>query len=99
MATASITIGADTGRGIRQYVAVALDVLDEMGIRYELTAMATNLEGDVETICKALAIIHTRCHELGAPRVESLLKIDDRIDVEQTLASKVNHVNELRKRS
>ncbi len=97
MATASITIGANTGGGIREYVAAALDVLDEMGIHYELSAMATNVEGDVESICRALVAIHKRCHELGAPRVESLLKIDDRIDVEQTLMSKVKHVNDLRK--
>ena len=44
MATASITVGANTGAGIREYVAAALDVLDQMGIRYELTAMATNVE-------------------------------------------------------
>lgn len=98
MATASLTISADTGRGIREYVAAALDVLDEMGIPYELSAMATNVEGDVERICQALVAIHKRCHELGAPRIHTLLKIDDRIDVEQTLNSKVRHVNDVRKR-
>jgi len=97
MATASIAVGADTGGGAREYVAAALDVLDELGIHYELTAMATNVEGDVQTICDALAAIHKRCHELGALRVESLLKIDDRIDVVQTLESKVGHVIEARK--
>ena len=97
MATASITVGANTGGGVREYVAAALDVLDEMGIRYELNAMATNVEGDVQTICDALAAIHKRCHQLGAPRVESLLKIDDRIDVVQTLQSKVSHVIGARK--
>ncbi|MEO6835938.1 MAG: MTH1187 family thiamine-binding protein [Candidatus Tumulicola sp.] len=96
MATASLSIGANTGHGIREYVAAALDVLDEMGIHYELTPMATNLEGDVGTICNALTAIHARCHRLGAPRVESLLKIDDRIDTDQTLASKVAHVAEVR---
>lgn len=97
MATASLSISAESGKGIREYVAIALDVLDEMGIRYELTPMATNMEGDVETICKALARIHERCHKRGAARVGSLLKIDDRIDVRQTLESKVAHVEELRK--
>ncbi len=99
MATASIAVGANTGGGAREYVAAALDVLDEMGIHYELTAMATNVEGDVQTICNALAAIHKRCHELGALRVESLLKIDDRADVEQTLESKVRHVIGARKTS
>ncbi len=99
MATASLSISAETGKGIREYVALALDVLDEMGIRYELTPMATNMEGEVETICRALALIHQRCHERGAARVGSLLKIDDRIDTAQTLESKVQHVREMRKRS
>lgn len=96
MATASLSISAESGNGIREYVAIALDVLDEFGIRYQLTPMATNMEGDVETICKALAAIHKRCHERGAPRVGSLLKIDDRVDVAQTLESKVEHVEAFR---
>ena len=96
MATASLSISADTGQGIREYVALALDVLDELGIRYELTPMATNMEGDVETIARALAEIHRRCHERGAVRVGSLLKIDDRVDVDQTLRSKVEHVDAFR---
>ena len=96
MATASLSISADSGKGIREYVALALDVLDEMGIRYQLTPMATNMEGDVETICKALTEIHKRCHERGAARVGSLLKIDDRTDVTQTLESKVEHVQAIR---
>lgn len=96
MATASLSISAESGKGIREYVALALDVLDEMGIRYQLTPMATNMEGDVETICKAVAEIHKRAHERGAARVGSLLKIDDRVDVAQTLESKIQHVEELR---
>ncbi|MDQ2679960.1 MAG: MTH1187 family thiamine-binding protein [Candidatus Eremiobacteraeota bacterium] len=98
MATASLTVSAETGQGVRQYVAAALQVLDELGIRYELNAMATNIEGDVETICKAVSTIHARCHEIGAVRVGTLLRIDDRIDTEQTLESKVQHVRELRDR-
>lgn len=97
MATASLSISAESGKGIREYVAIALDVLDELGIRYQLTPMATNMEGDVETICRALSIIHERCHERGAARVGSLLKIDDRIDVPQTMESKVEHVEAIRK--
>jgi uncharacterized protein (TIGR00106 family) len=99
MATASLSISAESGKGIREYVALALDVLDEMGLRYQLTPMATNIEGDVQTICSALAVIHQRCHERGAARVGSLLKIDDRVDTAQTLESKVEHVEELRRTS
>lgn len=99
MATASLSISAESGKGIREYVALALDVLDELGIRYQLTPMATNMEGEVETICRALAIIHARCHERGAARVGSLLKIDDRIDVPQTLESKVEHVEAVRSKN
>lgn len=96
MATASLSIEANSGRGTREYVAAALDVLDELGLHYEFTPMSTNLEGDVSTIASALRTIHARCHELGASRVVSLLKIDDRIDIDQTLKSKVAHVNEFR---
>jgi uncharacterized protein (TIGR00106 family) len=96
MATASITIDANTGQGIREYAAAALDVLDQMQIQYQLTPMSTNVQGEVETICKALTAIHKRCHELGAPRVVSFLMIDDRTDVEQTLASKIEHTTEFR---
>ena len=36
MATASITVGANTGGGAREYVAAALDVLDEWGFTTSL---------------------------------------------------------------
>lgn len=96
MATASLSIGANTGKGIREYVAAALDVLEKRGLRYEFTPMCTNVEGSVADICAAVAAIHERCHAMGAPRVESLLRIDDRIDTAQTLESKVRHVQEFR---
>ena len=72
-------------------------MLEAAGIHNELTGTTTNIEGDVGRICDALIKIHARCHELGAPRVVSYLKIDDRVDVTQTLASKVLHVGEFRK--
>ena len=94
MATASLSVEANTGEGTREYVAAALEILDELGIRYEFTPMTTNLEGDVETLCNAVSVIHARCHQMGAPRVGSLLRIDDRTDVPQTLESKIAHVKD-----
>jgi uncharacterized protein YqgV (UPF0045/DUF77 family) len=61
--------------------------------------MARNAKGDVQTICDTLVAISKRCHELGPPRIESLLKIDDHMDVVETLESKVSHVVEAQKTS
>ena len=78
------SIAPDDGSGsYSRYVADALAVLEESGLRYRLGAMGTEVEGPRADVFAALA----RCQEVLAAkpavrRIATVIKIDDRIGVE-----------------
>ena len=90
MAVAEISIvpvGTDTA-SISDYVATALKIARESGLKYELSSMATNLEGDVGSILEVFRKMHESAFEQGAVRVLTALKIDDRRDKSLTIEGK-----------
>lgn len=90
MAVAEISVvpvGTDTA-SISDYVATALKIVKESGLKYELSSMATNLEGDVGDILEVFRKMHESAFEQGAVRVLTALKIDDRRDKPLTIDGK-----------
>jgi len=77
-------------------VARCLDVLDGTGLRYELTAMSTIVEGDTRAIMDAAARMHESAFGDGIVRVLTTVKIDDRRDKELTIRGKVEAVRRKR---
>lgn len=90
MAVAEISVvpvGTDTA-SLSDFVASALKIVKESGLKYELTSMATNLEGDVGSILEVFRKMHESAFEQGAVRVLTALKIDDRRDKPLTIEGK-----------
>ncbi len=50
MIIAEFSIVPMTGEDLKPYVDAAIDVVKESGLRYEVDAMATTLEGDIDQI-------------------------------------------------
>lgn len=97
MITAELTvIPIGTGdTSISNYVAVAVSVLDHIGIEYKLSGMGTTIEtDDPDKLFAAVKAVHEAVFEEGAMRVATHVKIDDRRDVEKTMAEKVASVRE-----
>ncbi len=79
-------------------VADLLPILAESPLQYELHAMGTTVEGDLEAI---LALVR-RCHEelrKHAERVLIELSIDDRAGAEGELVRSMEHLRELSRQS
>jgi uncharacterized protein (TIGR00106 family) len=76
------------GPRLSSYVADCIQVLKKEKIRYELTAMGTNIEGNLKDLIKVALKMHQVPFKKGAPRVLTTLKIDDRRDKEVTLSGK-----------
>jgi uncharacterized protein (TIGR00106 family) len=76
------------GPSLSSYVADCIRVLKKEKIPYELTAMGTNIEGDLKDLIKVALKMHQVPFKKGAPRVLTTIKIDDRKDKEATLSSK-----------
>jgi len=79
---------------VSKYVAGVEKILRETGLRHQLTAMGTIIEGDLDEILAVVRKMHEHPFSQGAVRVSTLLKIDDRRDKEHTIAGKMRSVEE-----
>ena len=81
------------------YVADCLRVLKKEKVRYELSSMGTNIEGDLKDLFKIALTMHQVPFKKGARRVVTTMKIDDRRDKKGTLEGKKKAVqSKLRKK-
>jgi uncharacterized protein (TIGR00106 family) len=77
------------GTNLSRYVADCIKVLrNEKKVKYELTAMGTNIEGNLQDLMRIALEMHEVPFKKGAARVVTTLKIDDRRDKKGTLAGK-----------
>ncbi len=80
------------GVSLSPYVARCEQVLKEAGLTTRLHAYGTNLEGEWEQVLGAVRRCHEALHEMGAPRVSTVLKLGTRTDRDQSLDDKVHSV-------
>ncbi|MCU0277116.1 MAG: MTH1187 family thiamine-binding protein [Acidobacteria bacterium] len=59
-----------------------------------LTPMSTILEGEMDEVVEAVKAMHEAPFRMGAMRVSTTLRIDDRRDKKITMAGKLNAVRE-----
>jgi uncharacterized protein (TIGR00106 family) len=81
------------GVSLSSYVAACERVLREAGLDPELHANGTNVEGDWDAVMAALRRCHELMHELGAPRVFTVVKLGTRSDRPQTMSDKLTSVH------
>ena len=78
-----------------EYVAGAVRILEnEPGIKYELTAMSTIIEGDLEKLLSLAQRMHRSAFDAGAKRVVTTIRIDERRDKPLTIEGKIKAVKE-----
>ena len=84
-----IPLGTPTP-SVSQYIAQAVKVLEgEKDIKYELTAMGTIIEGDLERVLTLARKMHQAVFNAGIMRVVTTIKIDDRRDKRASMDSKM----------
>ena len=76
---------------VSQYVAQAVKVLERgKGVKYEVTAMGTIIEGDLDRILAAVKKMHEGTFGEGVARVLTTVKIDDRRDKARSMRAKLD---------
>ncbi|MEA3464802.1 MAG: MTH1187 family thiamine-binding protein [Thermodesulfobacteriota bacterium] len=86
-------LGEGSG-GISKFVAGCLQLVEESGLKYQLTPMGTILEGELDDIFALVRKMHESPFNAGAQRVSTLIKIDDRRDREHTMEGKIRSVQQ-----
>ncbi len=78
------------GPSVSKYVARAVKALQqEKDVRYEITAMGTIVEADLERILAVVKKMHEQTFGEGVVRVLTTVKIDDRRDRTQAMKDKM----------
>ncbi|MEN8181751.1 MAG: MTH1187 family thiamine-binding protein [Myxococcota bacterium] len=97
MAIAAVSISPiGEGVSVSSYVAEALRVLRSQDrVRYELGAMFTTLEGDLDEILALVRRMQESVFAAGAQRVSTVIKIDERRDRTASMRDKVRAVEDL----
>jgi uncharacterized protein (TIGR00106 family) len=89
-ATAEIqVIPLGVGVSVRKEVKRAHQLIEASGLKVELHAFGTNVEGELRDILEAVRIVHETLHREGVARISSSIKIGTRTDKELTLAGKL----------
>jgi uncharacterized protein (TIGR00106 family) len=96
MAIVFVTIAplGTASSSLSRYVAGVERILRKSGLKHELTAMGSIVEGDLDAILPVLREMHEHPFSQGAVRVSTLIKIDDRRDKTASMDAKIRSVRE-----
>jgi uncharacterized protein (TIGR00106 family) len=82
------------GVSVSEYIVECEKILSSAGLKTQLHAYGTNIEGEWDEVFAAVKRCHERVHEMGAPRISSTIRLGTRTDREQTMEDKVRSVQE-----
>ena len=76
---------------IREYIRALLPLIEASGLRYQLTAMGTQVEGPIDELLALTARLHEATFDVskGTDRVVTHLRLDERRGEPLTLEGKV----------
>lgn len=78
-----------------RYIANGLKKLKKVdGIRYQVTPMGTMIESEnIDKIFEAAKVVTNAIFDMGVVRVETILKIDERRDIDHSLEDKLKSID------
>lgn len=82
------------GVSVSKYVVACQEILQKAGLKTQLHAYGTNIEGEWDTVFAAVKECHEMIHQMGAPRITTTIKLGTRVDRYQGIEDKVNSVLE-----
>ncbi len=85
-------IPMEVGISVSKYIAECEKIFKDMGLKTNLHAYGTNLEGEWDEVFLAIRKCHEKIHSMGSPRISSTLRFGTRTDREQTMEDKIKSV-------
>ena len=80
------------GNSLSSYITACERVLTEAGLKPQLHAFGTDVQGEWGTLVGAVRRCHEVAHQMGAPRVVTHLKLETRSDGSAELSQAVESV-------
>ncbi|SDA69497.1 MTH1187 family thiamine-binding protein [Methanobrevibacter millerae] len=93
---AILPVGCDSTE-CKDYVTAAVQVVKDSGLNFQLTGMGTQIEAEsLKELYEVIAEAQEAVFKVGVGRVYTVIKVDDRRDVEKrTLNAKIETVEKM----
>jgi len=82
------------GVSLSNHIAACERVLMESGLKPQLHAHGTNIEGDWDEVMDAIKRCLETVHSMGAPRISTFVKLGTRTDRNQSMDNMVRSVQQ-----
>ncbi|HYK91458.1 MAG TPA: MTH1187 family thiamine-binding protein [Acidobacteriota bacterium] len=83
------------GVSLSRYIAACEKILTQAGLKTQLHAYGTNIEGEWDEVLAAVKRCHETLHEMGVPRISSTIRLGTRVDRIQTMEDKIRSVQSI----
>ena len=80
------------GLSVSEYIAACHEIFEKAGLKTNLHAYGTNIEGEWDEVFGEVKECHEKLHQMGVPRLTSSIKVGTRTDKDQTMLDKVESV-------
>lgn len=80
------------GLSVSKYIAVCEEIIKKEGLKSQLHAYGTNIEGDWDKVFAVVKECHEVLHDMGVPRITSTIRVGTRTDKEQSITDKIESV-------
>lgn len=82
------------GVSVSTYIVACEQIIAAAGLKSSLHAYGTNIEGEWDEVMAVVKKCHKKVHEMGAPRITTTIKLGTRVDRHQTMADKIQSVEQ-----
>lgn len=80
------------GLSVSDYVVECENIFKAAGLSHQLHSYGTNVEGEWDDVMAAIKQCHEKLHDMGAPRINSSIRMGTRTDREQSMQDKIDSV-------
>ena len=80
------------GTSLSPYIKECKKIIEECNLTHELGANGTAIEGEWGEVFKCVRKCHEQIHDKGVPRIYTTIKLNTRIDKNQTFIDKIQSV-------
>ena len=87
------------GVSLSRYIVACEEILRDSGLKTQLHAYGTNIEGPWDDVFAAVKRCHEALHAAGVPRISTNMRFGTRVDRDQGMDDKVRSVEEKRRRA
>ncbi|OGO60354.1 MAG: hypothetical protein A2032_02740 [Chloroflexi bacterium RBG_19FT_COMBO_49_13] len=82
------------GVSVSKYIVECEKILNDAGLKTQLHAYGTNIEGEWDDVFAAIKRCHEHVHEMGVPRITTTIKLGTRTDRAQSMEDKIKSVQD-----